>query len=129
MADTNPMVAGNFNGNAELLRRKLREWVAVRSAEQNSDAISGAIAGSIVETTLVRKGAYVGRRFSLGGLSLIWFVQQGQVWLVGPDGKELASEDFWESNQKPSNDSPDDQPSVQPCGQNKLTTEIGNPLK
>jgi hypothetical protein len=126
VADTNPMVAGNSNGNAELLRRKLREWVAVRSAEQNSEAISGAIADSIVETTLVRKGAYVGRRFSLGGLSLIWFVQQGQVWLVGPDGKELASEDFWESNQKPSNDSSDDQPSVQPSGQNKITTEIGN---
>jgi hypothetical protein len=41
---------------------------------------------SIMETTLIRDGVYCGRRFSLAGYSLIWFQEEGQVKLYGPDG-------------------------------------------
>jgi hypothetical protein len=41
---------------------------------------------SITETTLIRNGAFCGRRFSLAGFSLVWFQEEGQVKLYGPEG-------------------------------------------
>lgn len=78
------MDEGNFNGKAETLRKRFREWACSRSAEKAP--------GAMLETTLVRNGTYIGRRFSLLGFSLIWFVQEGQLRLLGPQGNRLDTQ-------------------------------------
>jgi hypothetical protein len=80
----NLMVEGNFNGKAETLREKFREWACGLGAVEAS--------GAMQETTLVRKGIYIGRRFSFLGFSLFWFVQEGRVKLFGPQGIEVDSQ-------------------------------------
>lgn len=42
---------------------------------------------SIRETTLIRNGAYCGRRFALMGYSLIWFLEEGQIKFYTPSGQ------------------------------------------
>lgn len=78
------MDEGNFNGKAETLRKRFREWACSRSAEKAP--------GAMLETTLVRNGTYIGRRFSLLGFSLIWLVQEGQLRLLGPQGNRLDTQ-------------------------------------
>jgi hypothetical protein len=59
----------------------------------------------MLETTLVRNGTYIGRRFSLLGFSLIWLVQEGQLRLMGPQGNRLDAQailDFAECSTKES---------------------------
>jgi hypothetical protein len=64
---------------ADSIRSALHAVVAQRmSLESSSNAI--------LETTLVRNGAYCGRRFSLMGYSLVWFQEEGQVKLYAPGG-------------------------------------------
>ena len=48
----------------------------------------GNVDGSsrILETTLIRNGAFCGRRFSLAGFSLVWFQEEGQVKFYSPLG-------------------------------------------
>jgi len=91
------MDEGNFNGKAETLRTRFREWASGRGGVEAH--------GAMLETTLVRNGTYIGRRFSLLGFSLIWFVQEGQLKLLGPQGNQLDTQailDFGEcSNAKP----------------------------
>lgn len=78
------MDEGNFNGKAETLRKRFREWACSRSADKAP--------GAMLETTLVRNGTYIGRRFSLLGFSLIWLVQEGQLRLLGPQGNRLDTQ-------------------------------------
>jgi hypothetical protein len=78
------MDEGNFNGKAETLRARFREWASGRGGVEAP--------GAMLETTLVRNGTYVGRRFSLLGFSLIWFVQEGQLKLLGPQGNQLDTQ-------------------------------------
>jgi hypothetical protein len=91
------MDEGNFNGNADTLRKRCREGACSRSAEKAP--------GAMLETTLVRNGTYIGRRFSLLGFSLIWLVQEGQLRLMGPQGNRLDAQailDFAECSTKES---------------------------
>ena len=48
----------------------------------------GNVDGSspFLETTLVRNGAFCGRRFLLAGFSLVWFHEEGQVKFYSPQG-------------------------------------------
>ena len=63
---------------AESIRTSLKCVVSQR-ALVNSQA-------TILETTLIRNGAFCGRRFSLAGFSVVWFQEEGQVKLYSPLG-------------------------------------------
>lgn len=71
------------SSQAELIRRAFREFVRRQSGMEPTSAL--------LETTLIRNGAYVGRRFSTLGYSLVWFVDEQQIKLYGQDGKLLRS--------------------------------------
>lgn len=45
----------------------------------------------IRETILVKGGMYCGRRFSVHGHVLTWFVEEDEVKLIGPDGRLVTS--------------------------------------
>ncbi len=38
------------------------------------------------ETLLIRDGYFCGRKFSLGGFSLIWFLEENQIKIANSDG-------------------------------------------
>ena len=63
---------------AESLRISMQTLISERVEVDANSAIS--------ETTLIRNGAYCGRRFSYAGFSLVWFQEEGQVKLYNPDG-------------------------------------------
>jgi hypothetical protein len=63
---------------AESLRISLHNLVSERG---QSDANA-----AILETTLIRNGAFCGRRFSCAGFSLVWFQEEEQVKLYNPEG-------------------------------------------
>ena len=45
----------------------------------------------IRETILVKSGMYCGRRFSVHGHVLTWFIEENEVKLIGPDGRLVLS--------------------------------------
>jgi hypothetical protein len=81
----NPVMELRTNtGKAESIRKRFRDWVRIRTGSEFSH--------SMFETTLVQGGSYVGRRFSTMGFSLVWWIEQEQVNLIGPDGSLLNSQ-------------------------------------
>jgi hypothetical protein len=77
--------------HAELIRKTFRDFVCHHcGTESTSD---------ILETTLIRGGSYCGRRFSLSGFSMIWFIDEQQVKLFGQDGaliRGMSTREFCE---------------------------------
>ena len=71
---------------ADSIRHQFREWVKL---EANGDKLPQVMR----ETTLLREGAYVGRRFSLAGFHLVWLVADEQLKLYRNDG--LLVETNW----------------------------------
>jgi hypothetical protein len=49
------------------------------------------VVGEIQETMLIRQGCYCGKRLSTQGFSGIWFVEEGQIKLLGPDGQSFGT--------------------------------------
>jgi hypothetical protein len=49
----------------------------------------GAESGEVRETILIRDGYYCGRRYHLGGLQAIWFIEENQLKFHAPDGSVL----------------------------------------
>ncbi len=45
----------------------------------------------IRETILVKAGIYCGRRFTVHGHVLTWFVEENEIKLMGPDGRLVIS--------------------------------------
>jgi hypothetical protein len=45
----------------------------------------------IRETILVKSGTYCGRRFSVHGHVLTWFIEENEVKLIGPDGRLITT--------------------------------------
>ncbi len=68
---------------AELIRRAFRSVIESRIGDV-SDA-------PIAEITLIRDGNYCGRRFSLDGFNLIWFVDEQQIKLFDQSGALIHS--------------------------------------
>jgi hypothetical protein len=68
--------------NGQAIRLGLAEYlgISVEAAEAR-----------MRETILIMQGHYCGRRFSIDGYSLTWFLEEDQIKLVGPDGKVLAA--------------------------------------
>jgi hypothetical protein len=52
---------------------------------------TGVAADEIQETMLIRQGCYCGKRLSTQGYSGIWFVEEGQIKLLGPDGHSFGT--------------------------------------
>jgi hypothetical protein len=63
---------------AESIRSSLKSVVSQRSLLDSQ--------ATIMETTLIRNGAFCGRRFSLAGFSVVWFQEEGQIKLYSPLG-------------------------------------------
>jgi len=63
---------------AESIRSSLKTVVSQRAVDDSQ--------ATILETTLIRNGAFCGRRFSLAGFSVVWFQEEGQVKLYSPTG-------------------------------------------
>jgi hypothetical protein len=68
---------------ADLVRKHFRDIVRRRTGLELPPAM--------LETTLIRGGSYCGRRFSLQGYSLIWFVDEQRIKLFAQDGSLLES--------------------------------------
>lgn len=66
----------------EQVRAAFGRWVQVRT---------GVAAEEIQETMLIRQGCYCGKRLSTQGFSGIWFVEEGQIKLLGPDGHSYGT--------------------------------------
>ena len=82
---------------AESLRISMQTLISNRGEVDANSAIS--------ETTLIRNGAYCGRRFSCAGFSLVWFQEEGQVKLYNPNGtleQSCSVGQFCTSNLQPS---------------------------
>lgn len=78
------MNQGGSTWRSESIRKRFRDWIAAQSSQE--------LPGAILETILLSGGNYVGRRFSLLGFSLLWFIDQQQIKLFGPDGSLVQSE-------------------------------------
>jgi hypothetical protein len=68
---------------AELVRKSFRDFVFRNGGDESSSLM--------LETTLIRDGAYCGRKFSLSGYSIIWFIDEQQIKLFGQSGSLLQS--------------------------------------
>jgi hypothetical protein len=68
---------------AESVRKSFRDFVRRHSGAEPPSAM--------LETTLIRDGSYCGRRFSLMGYALIWFIDEQQIKLFGQNGSLLKS--------------------------------------
>jgi len=44
-------------------------------------------AEDLTETILIRNGCYCGRRFEHGGLSAVWFIEEGEIKVFGQEGQ------------------------------------------
>jgi len=61
---------------------------SIRAALARRLGISGEVADEqIRETILVRAGMFCGRRFTVHGHVLTWFIEENEVKLIGPDGR------------------------------------------
>jgi hypothetical protein len=65
----------------DAIRKSFRETVRRRTGMDTPS--------TTLETTLIRNGSYCGRRFSLHGYSLIWFIDEQQIKLYAQDGSLL----------------------------------------
>lgn len=81
---------------AESLRIAMQTLISERGNVDSNSPIS--------ETTLIRNGAFCGRRFSLAGFSLVWFQEEEQIKLYNPNGalEQSCSVSQFCSNCKPS---------------------------
>lgn len=77
---------GTNTSKAESIRKRFREWIRARSLQE--------LPHSMLETTLLQGGCYIGRRFSLLGFSLLWLIDEQQIKLFGPDGSLIESENL-----------------------------------
>jgi hypothetical protein len=68
---------------AELVRKSFRNFVFRNGGDESSSLM--------LETTLIRDGAYCGRKFSLFGYSIIWFIDEQQIKLFDQNGSLLQS--------------------------------------
>lgn len=68
---------------AELVRKSFRDFVLRNGGVELSSLM--------LETTLIRDGAYCGRKFTLSGYSIIWFIDEQQIKLFGQNGSLLQS--------------------------------------
>jgi hypothetical protein len=71
------------SSQADLVRKYFREAVRRRTGQD--------LPTSMLETTLIRGGSYCGRRFSLHGYSVIWFVDEERIKLFAQDGSLIES--------------------------------------
>lgn len=71
------------SSQAESVRNSFRDFVRLHGG---TDYLA-----PIFETTLIRDGSYCGRKFSLSGFSIIWFIDEQQVKLFGQNGSLLES--------------------------------------
>ncbi len=65
----------------DLIRRSIRQLFERAGAPPNQP---------IRETFLIRGGYFCGRRFRCGDLSAVWFIDENQIKLYGPNGQLLA---------------------------------------
>lgn len=63
---------------AEGIRQHFRDWVRSQVGQE--------VPVSIRETTLLCDGSYIGRKFSLAGYHLVWFVASDQLKFYHSDG-------------------------------------------
>jgi hypothetical protein len=68
--------------NAHTLRRSFAEQLGIPIEIAES---------KIRESLLVVEGIYCGRRFSLDGYTLTWFVEENQVKLMSPQGQLVVA--------------------------------------
>lgn len=66
----------------EQVRVAFGRWVQQRT---------GVASDEIQETMLIRQGCYCGKRLSSQGFSGVWFVEEGQIKLLGPDGHSYGT--------------------------------------
>lgn len=59
------------------VRQQLQTWFTAQSSTQPWE---------IRESILIREGFYCGRRFDFAGYRAVWFVEEDQVKIYGPDG-------------------------------------------
>ena len=64
------------------MRAAFGRWVQQRT---------GMAVDHIQETMLIRHGCYCGKRLSHQGFSGVWFVEEGQIKLLGPDGHSCGT--------------------------------------
>lgn len=60
---------------------KLRKLVRATIAEYQGEELDG-----LQETILIRDGHYCGRRFRGNNYQAIWFIEENQLKIYGPDG-------------------------------------------
>jgi hypothetical protein len=60
----------------ELVRQRFAEYLASRQVA----------ASPARESLLIRDGCYCGRKFQASSCSLVWFVEEKQIKVYGPDG-------------------------------------------
>ncbi|MBM3963665.1 MAG: hypothetical protein FJ308_01155 [Planctomycetes bacterium] len=72
----------------DAVRKNFREIVRRRTGMISP---STSVESGMLETTLIRNGSYCGRRFSLHGYSLIWFIDEQQIKLYSQDGSLLET--------------------------------------
>jgi hypothetical protein len=70
----------------DAVRKNFREMVRRRAGMITP---STTVETGMLETTLIRDGSYCGRRFSLHGYSLVWFIDEQQIKLYAQDGSLL----------------------------------------
>ena len=82
----------------ETVRNRLTRWIA-ESGDSNADGSdlngsdpSGAgVDDKIVrETMLIREEFYVGRRFYAGSHSAVWFIEEDELKIFGPENELLC---------------------------------------
>ncbi|MCA9268797.1 MAG: hypothetical protein KDA41_10020 [Planctomycetales bacterium] len=64
------------------IRRRVRDRMRQFGAREDAE---------FSETLLVRNGCYCGRRFHMDGLSAVWFVEEDELKIYGPQGSLLES--------------------------------------
>jgi|694.fasta_scaffold03406_3 hypothetical protein len=81
-----PITPSMMTTTADTIRHQFREWVKLEANEEKLPQV-------MRETTLLREGSYVGRRFSLAGFHLVWLVADQHLKLYREDG--LLVETNW----------------------------------
>ena len=75
------------------VRNRLTRWIA-ESGDSNADGsgLSGSGVGDKIvrETMLIREEFYVGRRFYAGSHSAVWFIEEDELKIFGPENELLS---------------------------------------
>ena len=67
------------------LTERVRDWIC-----QDLAQVTG-LSEPPLEALLIREGYFCGRRFSLGEHQAVWFIEENQIKLFGPEGQVIKS--------------------------------------